>query len=101
MVPVEKMQELGAVVNFWKARVGGLNSELGMLHDLRMHGRPSGDRYAADRLLREIKKKALELGDAERALRIAERELLAATDSLRHLTREPSASPAASPRTAH
>ena len=85
MVPVEKMQELGAVVNFWRARIGALSSELCMLHDLKTHGPPGGDRYAADRLLREIKKKAAEVAEAERSLRIAERDLLAATESLGHL----------------
>lgn len=89
MVPVEKMQELGAVVNFWRARIDGLSAELGLLHDMKIHARPGGDRYSSDRLLREIKKKSAEIADAERSLRLAERDLVAATESLGHLARAP------------
>jgi hypothetical protein len=85
MVPVEKMQELGAVVKFWKVRIDALNAELSMLLDMRAHGRPGGDRYAADRLLREIKKKSAEVADAERSLRTAERGLVSADESVGHL----------------
>ena len=75
MVPVEKTEELGAVANFWKARITALQTELGMLQDLKANGRTDGDRYAADRLLREIKRKAAETADAERSLCLVEREL--------------------------
>ena len=85
MVPVEKMQELGAVVNFWKVRVSSLTAELCVLHDLKTNARPTGDRYAADRLLREIKKKAGDVANAERLLHAAERDLNTADESLGHL----------------
>src|SRR5688572_22512835 len=101
MVPVEKMQELGAVVNFWRARIASLNAELCMMHDLRAHTRPGGDRYAADRLLREIKKKAADIADAGQQLRNAERELDAATEDLGHLVRGASPQVASSGRAAH
>lgn len=85
MVPVEKMQELGAVVRFWKSRIDGLAAELGMLQELRMLARPGGDRYAADRLLREIKKKSVELADTEQSLRQAQRGLGEALENAGHL----------------
>ena len=75
MVPVEKMEELGAVANFWKARIAALRTELAMLHDMKAQGRTDGDRYAADRLLREIKRKTTETADAERSLSRVKREL--------------------------
>ena len=100
MVPVEKMQELGAVVKFWQARVDALTAEQSMLVDMRAHGRPGGDRYAADRLLREIKKKSAEVSEAERSLRLVERELVAANESLAHLVRD-NVLAAASGRSAH
>ena len=85
MVPVEKMQELGAVVNFWKIRIDMLLAELGLLHDLKTHGRSGGDRYASDRLLREIKKKAAEIVDTESSLQQAQRDLGEAIESTDHL----------------
>ena len=75
MVPVEKKQELDAVVNFWKSRIDGLNAELGMLQHARTQGRPAGDRYAADRLLREIKRKSAEILDTRQFLRRAQRDV--------------------------
>lgn len=85
MVPVEKVQELGAVVDFWKIRVGMLHAELGLLNDLKGHGRPYGDRYASDRLLREIKKKAAELAGTAESLQQAQRDLGEAIESTGHL----------------
>ena len=88
MVPVEKIEELGAVAKFWKARITGLRTELGILHDLKSHGRTDGDRYAADRLLREIKRKAAETAEAERSLTLVERELVRGTEVASHLMRD-------------
>ena len=85
MVPVEKMQELGAVVKFWKSRIDILGAELGLLQDLKAHGRPSGDRYSADRLLREIKKKAAEIADTHQSLQQAQRDLGEAIENTGHL----------------
>lgn len=85
MVPVEKMQELSAVVNFWKSRVDTLNAELDMMQDLRAHGRPSGDRYAADRLLRDIKRKTAEIADTTPRLLEARRDLGEAIETTGHL----------------
>lgn len=85
MVPVEKMQELSAVVNFWKSRVDTLNAELDMMQDLRAHGRASGDRYAADRLLRDIKRKTAEIADTTHRLQVARRDLGEATETTAHL----------------
>ena len=83
MVPVEKVEELGAVANFWKARIAALRTELGMLHELKAEGRTDrtdGDRYAADRLLREIKQKAAETAKAEQSLRMVAKVLAGAPD---------------------
>ena len=80
MVPVEKIEELGAVANFWKARIAALRAELGMLHELKAEGRTDGDRYAADRLLREIKQKAAETAKAEQSLRMVAKVLAGAPD---------------------
>ena len=80
MVPVEKIEELGAVANFWKARIAALRAELGMLHELKAEGRIDGDRYAADRLLREIKQKAAETAKAEQSLRMVAKVLAGAPD---------------------
>ncbi len=80
MLSIEKMQELGAVVNFWTTRIDALTTELSMLQDLGSLSRPGGDRYAADRHLREIKRKAGEIGDAEHSLRKAKRDLEAALE---------------------
>lgn len=85
MVEVEKMQELSAVVNFWKSRIDSLNGQLDMMQDSRTQGRPSGDRYAADRLLREIKRKNAEIADTARSLKKAQRELGNAIESTGHL----------------
>ena len=84
MAPAEKMQELGAVVNFWKSRVSSFNAELEMLQDLRTHHRAGDNRYAADRLLREIKKKAGEIAGAELSLQQAQRNLGGAIESTGH-----------------
>ena len=81
MVPAEKMQELDAVVNFWKSRIDALSAELGVLQDLRIRSRPGGDRYAADRLLREIKKKTADMADTRECLQRAERDLGEALES--------------------
>ena len=75
MVTVEKMEELGAIANFWKARITVLRTELALLHDMKAQGRTDGDRYAADRLLREIKRKTTETVDAEQSLRRVKRAL--------------------------
>ena len=85
MVPVEKMQELSAVVNFWKSRIDSLSAQLELLQDLRANGRPGGDRYACDRLLREIKKKSGEIADTEKCLQQAQRDLGEAIESTGHL----------------
>lgn len=99
MVPVEKLQELGAVVNFWRTRIDALSTQLSMLQELKAHGRPGGDRYASDRLLREIKKKSAENAEAARSLRVAERDLIDATDSRGHRVRTQSMSTESSRRT--
>ena len=85
MRPVEKMQELSAVVNFWKSRVDSLNTELDMMQELRMDGHPSRDRYAADRLLREIKRKSVEIADTTHSLKQAQRDLGEAIENTGHL----------------
>lgn len=85
MVPVEKMRELSAVVNFWKSRIDSLTAELNMMQDLRAHGRPSLDRYAADRLLRHIKRKAAEIVETVHSLQVARRDLGEAIKNTEHL----------------
>lgn len=100
MVPVEKTEELAAVANFWKARIAALRTELGMLQDLKAHGRADGDRYAADRLLREIKKKTAETAEAERSLSLVERELARCSEVAAHLMRD-ATKPAEGARSAH
>ena len=99
MVPIEKIEELGAVANFWKARIGGLRAELAMLQDMKADGRIVGVRYATDRLLREIKKKTAETAEAERSLRVVERELGLASEVASHLIH--AGAPAGSARSTH
>ena len=89
MVAVDKMQELHAVVNFWQARIGGLSAHLGMLHYLTTQSRSGGDRYTADRLLREIERKSAEIAEAERSLHFAKRDLVAATEIVGHRVHTP------------
>ena len=88
MVPVEKMEELGAVANFWKARISALRVELALLHVMKAQGRTDGDRYAADRQLREVKRKTAETAEAERSLHMVERELANAPGVASHLMRD-------------
>ena len=97
MVPVEKMEELGAIANFWKARITALRTELALLHIMKAQGRTDGDRYAADRLLREIKRKTTETADAERSLSRVKRELSSPPGVAPHLPRD-TAVPAESAR---
>ena len=88
MVAVEKIEELGAVANFWRARITALRAELGLLRDRKGNRRTDGARYTADRLLREIKKKAADTAEAERSLRMVENELVSTPEVASHRMRE-------------